>query len=516
MVLLLCLAPAGAEADGEAPKKPDEGALAFAKARKLQVRGKWRSAKKAYERFLKKFPDHPLASEATMRGGENAMIGVHELWHSGPPERRIDVAVMGDGFTVIAGSQSKQEKWAKECLKVLWHEKAFGEYKTYFNYYFVRLASKDEYVDPNLTPEQRAKLEKKNKHKRNPKRKVDYSTALDAKAAGPGGQVMCDRRLVYKWLEFANKDMPGVADDRFVIAFAQFGKLGMGGGGIANVGRPDKSVTTHEFGHAFSRLLDEYANNPGSPQGMWARTLRAANAYPSATEPKKTKVPWAHFLKARTKGVGIFEGGATFQKGVWRPARSCAMNAAGATAFCPVCREQTIRVIYEYVSPIDEVAPPTSKEVETFYGDSKTMLVVTPMQPARHKLVAEWFVKKRAATTRREFAADGATDEPLPVGEQTDGDAQRRRFQGMPYFGGPRAREDRSRYAEPPSGELSKLGKRLRGKPHRLGFPFGLLPPGLYTVTVEVRDPTKWVLKDKKHLLKERASWDVAVRPKGK
>ena len=29
------------------------------------------------------------------------------------------------------------------------------------------------------------------------------------------------------------------------------GGLGMGGGGIANVGRPDKSVTTHEFGHAF-------------------------------------------------------------------------------------------------------------------------------------------------------------------------------------------------------------------------------------------------------------------------
>ena len=40
-----------------------------------------------------------------------------------------------------------------------------------------------------------------------------------------------------------------------------------------------------------------------------------------------------------------YEGGATYQKGVWRPARSCAMNSAGNTGgYCPVCRAKTPRL----------------------------------------------------------------------------------------------------------------------------------------------------------------------------
>ena len=67
-------------------------------------------------------------------------------------------------------------------------------------------------------------------------------------------------------------------------------------------------------------------------------------------------------LKKKVKGVGIYEGGATFQKGVWRPARTCAMNIGG-NQYCPVCREQTLLVIYEYVSPIDEATPDPAKDV---------------------------------------------------------------------------------------------------------------------------------------------------------
>jgi len=33
-------------------------------------------------------------------------------------------------------------------------------------------------------------------------------------------------------------------------------QLGMAGAGVANVGRPDKSITVHEFGHSFGGLSD--------------------------------------------------------------------------------------------------------------------------------------------------------------------------------------------------------------------------------------------------------------------
>jgi len=502
ILVLACIAPAQ-----EPEAAPEEHASTpdFEKAVKLQRRKKWVAAKRAFERFLKKYPDSPHARSAADRCGDNAYLGTMQLWRGGPSERRIDVAVMGDGFTIEGSDQSKQEKWAKLCIDVLWNEKGFGEYRNYFNVWFVRLASLEEGVDPSLSPEEIKKIQERNRRRRR-KKKIDFNTALDAKAAGPQGQVMCNRGLVYKWLEIANEDMPGCGDNRFVIAFAQFGRLGMGGGGVANVGRPDKSVTTHEFGHAFSRLLDEYQGNPNPPGGFGLLRIRAANA--STTDDPK-KVPWAHMLKKKVKGVGIYEGGATHNKGVWRPARSCAMNAAGNTSFCPVCREQSILVIYEYVNPIDEVDPPTEREVRVTEGDRAAMLSVLPMQPRKKRLQATWYVE--TLDPKDEPETDPITPiEGVDYPEQAGG----RRPNPMFMFVGERSLENREEYAEPPAGEPSRLGKKLKGNPVRHGFAIGKLVPGYYRVTVEVEDRTKWVIKDEKYLLKERASWRVRVAKK--
>jgi hypothetical protein len=359
----------GCGEEEEAPEAPSEPSpegvdpvqARFDKAVALQKKGKYVAAKRAFRKILKEHPDHPLAPLARDRGGDNAFLGVEVIQESGPPERRIDVSVMGDGFTLE--EQKMERDWAGYCLDVLYNEKVFDEYRSYFNFYFVRLASFEEGVDPGLSPEELKKAQERNlRRRRDINYKLDYSTALDCKAAGPQGQVMADPTLVYKWLDAGGKEVPGCADDKFVIAFARFGILGMGGGGIANVGRPDKSVTVHEFGHAFSRLLDEYAINPDPPQGMFGRALMAPNAHPSPEEPKPDDVPWAHMLRRKVKGVGIYEGGATFKKGVWKPARTCAMNVGG-NQFCPVCREQTLLVIYEYVSPLDVATPDPAKDV---------------------------------------------------------------------------------------------------------------------------------------------------------
>jgi len=481
----------------------------------LQHKGQWAAAKRAFRKFMKHHPDHALAPLAWERGGDNAFLGVETLQETGPSARRIDVTVMGDGFTIDAGDQRMERQWAEYCLGVLYNEKVYAEYKNYFNFYFVRLASLEEGVDPGLSPEELKKAQDRNRARhRDINYRIDYSTALDCKAAGPQGQVMADPTLVYKWLDVAAKELPGCADDRFVIAFARFGQLGMGGGGIANVGKPDKSVTVHEFGHAFSRLLDEYANNPGPPEGMWARMLLAANAYPSPTEPKPDEVPWAHMLKKKVKGVGIYEGGATFQKGVWRPARTCAMNVGG-NQYCPVCREQTLLVIYEYVSPIDEATPDPAKDFDAILG-SADELVVLPMQPEKHHLKAKWYVDTLAVTTQG--GAEAAPETPWPAEDgaapETPPDYPNAMF-ANPYMGR-RAQGARDEYDAPPKGKPSPLGQKARKRKDgafEYAFPVGKLPAGGYVITAEVFDDTDWVVKDEKHLLKERVSWRVKVAP---
>jgi len=530
LFLLVLLVPVAAQepwppenpddAAEEAPDAPDPGRDAFEKALEAQRKGRWRSARHLFRKFIEEYPDHPFAPIAHQRSGDNALLGVELLHESGPPSRRIDVSVMGDGFTIDSSDQHMEEKWAKLCLDVLWNEKVFREYRSYFNFYFVRLASLEEGVDPGLSPEELKKAQERNLRRRKDiNYKIDYSTALDCKAAGPQGQVMADPTLVYKWLDAAARDVPGCADDRFVIAFARFGILGMGGGGIANVGRPDKSVTVHEFGHAFSRLLDEYAINPMAPEGLWARTLKAANAYPSPAEPKPEEVPWAHLLKKRVKGVGIYEGGATFKKGVWRPARTCAMNVGG-NQFCPACREQTILVIYEYVSPIDEAWPDPAVEVHALL-DAKDELVVLPMQPERRKLDVKWYVDRLAVTTQggTEAAPEAGGEDPWGPPEPGAGDdftppPDYPMVPNNPFMGN-RVQQPRDEYEEPPSGELSKYGTKARKgkKGFEFAFPLDKLPAGGYLITAEVWDDTDMVVKDEKHLLKERVSWTVKVSP---
>jgi len=479
----------------------DESTPAYEKALDLVRKRKWRSAQTAFRKLIAKYPDSVHREDAENRSGKNCYMGVTRIYGTGPAERRIDVSVMGDGFTIAPKDQNQEEKWAKLCVDVLFNEKSFDEYRSYLNFYFVRLVSFEERVDPVYSDEELAKIEKRNRNKAKKKR-TDYETALDCKAAGPGGQVMADRGLVYQWLGIAADEDPGCADDGLVIAFARFGVLGMAGGGLANVGRPDKSITVHEFGHAFAGLADEYQGNPNPPR--WA--IRAPNA---ATTDDPEKVPWAHFLAKRVKGVGVYEGGATYNKGVWRPARSCAMNAAGNNQYCPVCREQNVLTIYSYVDPIDGESPDPTLPVAATEGDD-TEVSVTVMRPRTHDLAVRWYVK------RLEDGEDVVSKRSMPEPEDRWGGNQYRdMMRGMAGFRpGKRGTGSRSHLDDPPPGEPSKLGKMKkakRGAPRAHYFPVGRLPPGRYAVTAVVKDETPWVLKDLRHLLEEREVWTVLV-----
>ena len=512
--LAFAASPAGAQDknpfddDGGDPFAPpdakDASTPLYLKALELQRKGKWKEAQDAFREVTKKYPESVHAADCEMRGGDNCYMGTVKLHESGPPSRRIDIAVMGDGFQIDPKAQKQQEDWAKLCLDVLAADAAYVEYLNYFNYYFVRLVSKDDGVDKPLTEKELAdREERKRKNKKQKKlRTADFDTAIDCKAAGPAGQVMADRDLVYKWLEYAQRDVPGVGDDALVIAFAKFGELGMGGGGIANVGRPDKSITVHEFGHAFVGLLDEYQNAPGPP----GYAIRAANA---TSDPKF--IPWQHFLDKKIENVGVFEGGATFKKGVWRPCASgCAMNAAGATGgYCPVCREACVLRIYHYLSPIDQTSPAPEIERNCVEGDGST-ISVTPMKPQTHDLKVQWYVDRipDSEPGPQPVASGGVTTDEAPTG--LDG------WNPGPRSGG----RDPILYEMPPMGnvdeEFARIEKDKKGRLEKFVFDVAKLPRGRYMITARVWDPIGWVLKDKDHLLEERASFWFKIDGKPK
>lgn len=499
-------APSGG-GDADAPDR-DESTPDYLKALELVRKGKWKEAQKAFADLLKKYPNTCHAEDIEYRGGENCYLGCVKLFESGPPGQRIDVTMMGDGFTISAKDQEMERTWAGQYVEALCKEASYEEYKSYFNYYYVRLVSKDERVDPVYSDEDLKKIEEKNK-RRSKKKVLDFSTALDCKAAGPQNQVLADRDLVYQWLNYANKEVPGCGDDGLVFAFARFGALGMGGGGIANVGPPDASVDIHEFGHAFCELLDEYANNPGPPE----HPIRAFNA---TSDPKD--IPWQHFLDKKVKGVGVFEGGATYQKGVWRPAQGCSMNSAGNSGgYCPVCREQAVLHIYRYVNPIDRTSQDPFTEMRVVAEDA-SKIVVTPMQPKTHDLVCEWYVDRVPdSEPGPQRTKDGETSDGIPRFDRGEG------FGG--FTGGVRQwGRDPAAFEFPPLGFVTDLGviekgDKKKGEGTRFVLPVSKLGRGRWQITARVWDPavvngSLWVLKDDLHLLEERQTFWVTVAPK--
>lgn len=489
-------APVGGPAQGD----KDESTPDYLKALDLQRKGKWKDAQKAFQDLMKKYPNSVHAKDCEMRGGPNCYLGCEKLWESGPPARRIDVSVMGDGFQIDPKQQQMEREWAEQCLSVLEAEYAYAEYKDYFNYYFVRLVSKDQGVDEVLSDEELKKRQEKDKNKKK-KHVYDFNTALDCKAAGPQKQVMSDHSLVYEWLAYANNDMPGCGDDGLVIAFARFGQLGMAelGNGLANCGEPSKSVTVHEFGHAFVGLLDEYAVNPGPP----GYEIRAINATTNEHE-----LPWQHFIDKKVKGVSAIQGGATYKQGVWRPCATCAMNSAGSGgAYCPVCREAAVLRIYATVNPIDKTSHDPMTEIKCVVGDD-TQIAITPMQPRHHDLKCEWYVDRvpDSEPGPKRPEGDGSTSDGSKASADGSSGSSIRAFDRKP-----------EEYDYPPLGQISDLGKdepKTKSTPKRFLFPAGKLGRGRWVVTCRVWDPCEFVLKDVKHLLEERETFWVTVAPK--
>jgi hypothetical protein len=521
--LLLLLLPARpAPADEEADdlsgfeRAPDPGTVAgedadlFREALGLQQAGRYRAARRLLWRLLDEHPESPFASEARDRSGENAFLGFTRMNAPRPSERRIDVALMGDGY--VLDRQDRFDKDAQGHLEVLLREPVYAAYETYFNWWRFNLASKETGVDEVEPPPPDEELEER-RQKRKPRRLREYETALDCKAAGPQNQVMANPRRVWHYLSYLD------VNDALAICFAQKGVLGMGGMGIATTG--PKGVVVHEFGHAFGGLLDEYAVNPGEPAGQ----VEAANATTRKDDP-----PWRHFLDARVPGVGVYEGGATFQTGVWRPAASCAMNVGGS-AYCPVCREATILTIYTYVSPIDEATPQEAELTATADGFPEVRVV--PMAPTAHALDVTFFLGPEPA--RAETPADEPApydpDEDVPMTPLERRLREKLRGEGrMPKPADPPAtvphkpglvRRWQGTANDPPPPGREIRSTRHREKDGRWAHTPQVprLAPGRYVLTAVVRDPAKpkgerfpWVLKDERGLLEDRRTW-VLVLP---
>lgn len=307
--------------------------------------------------------------------------------NNGPSENRVDIAIMGDGYT--AAQMDKYRSDIEGFVRLWFEQEPYKEYRRYFNVHRIDVVSNQSGAD-------------------HPEANRFVDTALNTTYNCDGSQ----RRLCVDYARgfqvLSNSLAPSQYDIRLVIVNdPEYG----GSGGQIAVASTDARVIElilHEVGHSFGLLADEYGGSQcnvfGEPSAL--NVMRKTN---------REEIKWLHWIDPSTpipttmttNGVpGLYEGALGCNNGYHRPTFNSKMRSLNRP-FEQVNTEQHIRRIYNFVSPLD-ASSPEGGAVTLTQGQTQAFSVTSPA-PATHSLAATWFVDGQPRGDGHTFTLDTAT-----------------------------------------------------------------------------------------------------------
>jgi len=306
--------------------------------------------------------------------------------NNGPPENRVDIAIMGDGYT--AAEMDKYRSDIEQFVRLWFEQEPYKEYRRYFNIHRIDVVSAQSGAD-------------------HPERSRFVNTAFNARYGCEGTQraicVSSDR--VFNVLN--NSLAPSQYDIKLVIVNDP--EYGGSGGQIAVASTDWRAVELilHEVGHSFGLLGDEYGGSPCTVFGepLAPNLMRKTN---------REEIKWLHWIDpatpvpttTSTNGVpGLYEGALFCNNGYHRPTFNSKMRSLDRP-FEQINTEQHIRRIYNFVSPLD-ASSPEGGAVTLTQGQTQAFSVTTPA-PATHALAATWFVDGEPRGSGHTFTLDTA------------------------------------------------------------------------------------------------------------
>src|SRR5262245_25561286 len=101
---------------GAAAAGPETAADLFSRGRKLCDDGNYSAGRDLFAQLIKKFPDAAESAAARDLVAENAFLRTRPLEKNGASESRVDVFVMGEGYTI--DSQDNFDNAAKNTVRI--------------------------------------------------------------------------------------------------------------------------------------------------------------------------------------------------------------------------------------------------------------------------------------------------------------------------------------------------------------------------------------------------------------
>ena len=320
-----------------------------------------KTAKGFENTFLLPYPQHPVEIEITLLNSSRKVMAhlkhiihpddilIHErgishitphkyLLKSGSEADCIDVAILAEGYT--EAEMDLFYKDAEKTCESLFFYEPFKSMKSRFNIVAVASPSKDSGVS---VP------------RKNDWRQTAFNSHFDT--------FYSDRYLTTSRVKSIHNALSGIPYEHIIIIV---NTEEYGGGGIYNsytltaAHHPTfKPVVVHEFGHSFGGLGDEY---------FYEEDVMA-DTYPLDVEPWEPNIStrvdfsskWKDMLPAgvpvptppqmnQQYPVGVYAGGGSSAKGIYRPSFDCRMRTNEYPTFCPVCQRSIRRIIEFYTN----------------------------------------------------------------------------------------------------------------------------------------------------------------------
>ncbi len=287
-------------------------------------------------RLIKKFEYKINPENYFISTESNYRFNNFKVVYNGNPEKKVDLVIIPEGYT-----EAEMSKFREDCKKFsgyLFNSSPYKENKEKFNVWGIEAPSKESGTDIPAKKIWKKTLLKTHFYTFDEERYLmteDNKTVRDVAANAPYDQI-------------------------YILVNSNI----YGGGAIYNLysvcvnNNPyEEYVFTHEFGHGFAFLGDEY----------YTSEVPYENIYPPGIEPLEPNLTtlinfdakWKDLVDASTPiptpatkefsdVVGAFEGGGYVAKGVYRPMEDCTMKSATINNFCKVCKRSIIKMIDFY------------------------------------------------------------------------------------------------------------------------------------------------------------------------
>ena len=292
------------------------------------------------------------------------VAGVDTLWKTGPINKRINLVLMGDGYTTAQIPQFINN--ATTTYTYLLNQSPFNNYKNYFNVFAIKCESPQTGVSHPATA-------------------TDVTEpVIPISSVTNYFNTRFDNYSIHRLLYSMNSSAVYSVLSAWFPAYDQAVILGnsteYGGAGgayaVSSINSSAREIVAHEIGHSFAGLSDEY----------WAGASYAAEKPNLTANTNTATVKWTQWLG--TNSIGLYPHGTAAPESNWyRPHQNCKMRYLNQP-FCSVCKQTIIEKIHSLTNPIDSYLPTNASAIS--FTTTNQWFKTTLVKPNPNTLKRTW------------------------------------------------------------------------------------------------------------------------------